>query len=166
MKAWDDFTRQYPEKAAAYKDRFRPLQQTFEGQERLRRYQEQKAQLTSNRAQGLEGSSASQSGATGGGLSLPPDIGETIQEPPVQPQTSPEQSRQFDPTILLKTENVGVDDFFNLDRDEVYGTLHKLAGIHPDQKVREKAQKIIDLIFAGKESYLQNNPGSTTINFT
>lgn len=154
MNAWNNFTRQYPEKAAAYKDRFGPLQQVFEGQERLRHYQEQQSQVASNRAQGLEGSGNYQAGITGG-LSIQPDISEV----------TPEQPERFDPTILLRTESIAVDDFFNLDRDNIYGTLHTLAGIHRDPKIRERAQRIIDLIMGGKENYLQKYPGSTTINF-
>lgn len=137
MSAWNDFTRQYPDKAAAYKDKFQPLQQTFEGQERLRQFREQQAQ-----AEAI------------GGLAMPlPD--ESVRS---------EQPQPFDPSILLSKDSISLDEFFGLDRDQVYGSMHRIAGTANNESMRKKAQHIIDLLYQGKDDFLKNNQGATNIN--
>ncbi len=42
IQQWDNFLSRYPEKAAAYRDKFEPVKRAFEGRERLRQYREQR----------------------------------------------------------------------------------------------------------------------------
>ncbi len=167
MNAWRNFATDYPEKATGYKDKFPPIQQVFEGQERLRQYQEEQTQSVSNRSQGLEGNGTNQPGVPGG-LSLPPDIGTTTQEaaPANAPKPQQEQPQQFDPTALLSAESMSVDDFYGLNGEQVYNSLRGIAATHHDENIRRKAQKILDLTEFGKDNFLKNNPGATSIDFT
>ncbi len=136
QEAWINFARLYPDKAAAYKDKFPPLQQ-----------------LTS-------------------GLTISPEPSSTpIQPTPtLRPEGSPQSSVEqpkLDLSTLIAADNVKVDDFFGLGKDqldELYINVSRLA-VHNDMKIREKAQKIREIIEMGKEVYLQKNPGTDTINF-
>lgn len=69
----------------------------------------------------------------------------------------------FDYLSLLNLQSMDVNDFFNLDKDEVYRSLKGLNILPADNERKIKYMKIMDRLFEGKESYLENNPGSTSV---
>lgn len=96
-------------------------------------------------------------GASLGGLS---SIDENKDEANIrQPET------EFDPLTLLSLENMPVEDFFALDRDRVYSTLHRLQSLPDDNPTREKAIKILGLIEEGKDKYMKDNPNLDSVIF-
>jgi len=54
MQQWDNFLSRYPEKAAAYRDKFEQIQRAFEGQERLRQYREQRERAERERVKTID----------------------------------------------------------------------------------------------------------------
>lgn len=125
-----------------------------------------KPALVSNRAQGSEsnGGGTNQPGVTGG-LSILPDIDEVSPRPAVQSQLASEQSRQLDPIALLDMESMPLDEFFSLDRYQVYAGLHSLQSLPHGNPAREKALKILLLLEEGKERFSKENPGLEQVNF-
>lgn len=78
-------------------------------------------------------------------------------------QSSSSESKQLEPEDLLKLDEIKVDDLFGLDKDKVYGSLHRLQSLPEGNPVREKAMIILGVIEEGKESYLEKNPGAEVV---
>lgn len=54
IQQWDNFLSRYPEKAAAYRDKFEPVKRVFEGQERLQQYREQQKRQERERVKTID----------------------------------------------------------------------------------------------------------------
>lgn len=54
IQQWGNFLSQYPEKAAAYREKFQPIKRALEGRERLRQYQEQREREDRERAKTID----------------------------------------------------------------------------------------------------------------
>lgn len=54
MQQWDNFLSRYPEKAAAYREKFEPIKRAFERQERLQQYHEQQERQERERVKTID----------------------------------------------------------------------------------------------------------------